>query len=278
MKLSLSMWSVVAAVEAGQMNLMGFISFAASQGVAGVELLDVFWSDAEREIPLVKERMADAGLELAVYSISNNFICPDEAERRRELDALKRGVDTALALDVQLMRVFSGSYLEGVGQAEGMSWILEGLSAGAAYAERQGLTLALENHGRFAGRSDQVRDIIERVGSPALRVNLDMGNFLPVGQDPMKAARDLADLIVLTHLKDMRRANADEPGHVFADPDGQLLTGSVIGEGLVDLPAMIGLLDEIGYSGWLSLEYEGSDDPVRVGVPRSLAAARRLLV
>ncbi|MCY4019958.1 MAG: sugar phosphate isomerase/epimerase [Chloroflexi bacterium] len=277
MKLSLSMWSLVSVVKAGQMDLMGFIDFAASQAVAGVELLDVFWSDAEREIALVKERMADAGLEMAVYSISNNFICPDEAERRRELDALKRGVDIALALDVNLMRVFSGSYLEDVPQAEGMSWILEGLSAGAAYAERQGVTLALENHGRFAGRSDQVRDIIERVGSPALRVNLDTGNFLPVGQDPLEAARDLADLIALVHLKDLRRATADEPGHVVADPDGQLLTGSVIGEGLVDLPAMIALLDEIGYRGWLSLEYEGADDPVRVGVPRSLDAARRLL-
>lgn len=277
MKLSLSMWSVASAVQAGEMDLMSFIDFAAAQTVAGVELLDAFWSDAEREIPLVKARMSDAGLEMAVYSISNNFIRPDARERQRELDDLKRGVDTALALDVNLMRVFSGSYREGVSQEEGMSWILEGLTAGAAYAERQSVTLALENHGRFAGRSDQLRDIIEGVGSLALRVNLDTGNFLPVGQDPLEAARDLANLIVLAHLKDMRRAAPDEPGHVFADPDGQLLTGSVIGEGLVDLPAMLALLEEIGYSGWLSLEYEGAEDPVSIGVPRSLDAARRLL-
>lgn len=277
MKLSLSMWSLVSVVQAGQMDLMGFIDFAAAQGVEGVELLDVFWDDAMRQIPLVKKRIADAGLEMAVYSISNNFIRPDAADRRRELDELKRGVDIALALDVNLMRVFSGSYLDGVSHQQGMSWILEGLSAGAAYAACQGVTLALENHGRFAGRSDQVRDIIAAVGSPALRVNLDTGNFLPVGQDPLEAARDLANLIALTHLKDMRRAKANEPGHIFADPDGQLLTGSVIGEGLVDLPAMFALLDDIGYDGWLSLEYEGADDPVGFGVPRSLHAARRLL-
>ena len=80
------------------------------------------------------------------------------------------------------------------------------------------------------------------------------------------------------HLKDIRRAAADDPGHVFADPDGQLLTGSVLGEGLVDLAGMVTLLDQIGYAGWLSLEYEGADDPVTVGVPRSLDVARRLLV
>ena len=41
---------------------------------------------------------------------------------------------------------------------------------------------------------------------------------------------------------------------------------------------MVTLLDEIGYAGWLSLEYEGADDPVAIGVPRSLDVARRLLV
>ena len=34
---------------------------------------------------------------------------------------------------------------------------------------------------------------------------------------------------------------------------------------------------EAGYDGWLSLEFEGSADPITIGVPRSLAAARKLL-
>lgn len=278
MKLSLSMWSVAAAVQAGEMDLLGFIDYAETQAVQGVELLDVFWNDAAREIPLVKRRLADAGLELAVYALSNNFIRPDASDRQRELDALKRGIDTALALGVHLLRVFSGSYRADISQDQGMGWILDGLGTAAAYAERQGATLALENHGRFAGRSEQVRAIIAQVGSPALRVNLDTGNFLIMGQGPVQAARDLSELIALVHLKDMRRAVADEPGHIFADPAGQLLTGAVIGAGLVDFPALIALLDEIGYTGWLSLEYEGAQDPVAIGVPRSLDAARRLLV
>ncbi len=277
MKLSLSMYSCVRAVRAGRLDLMGFIDYAASQGVAGVELLDIFWSDAEREIPAVQARIAAAGLELAVYSISNNFIQPDAIERQRELADLRRGVDIALELGVGVMRVFSGSARAGVSQQEGMEWILEGLSAGAAYAESQGVILALENHGKFAGRGDQVRHIIESVNSPALRVNLDTGNFLPVGQNPTEAARQLADLVVLAHLKDMRQAASDEAGHVFTDPAGQSLTGCVIGEGLVDLPAIRAILDGAGYAGWWSLEYEGAEDPLAIGVPRSLENARELL-
>ncbi|MCY3865933.1 MAG: sugar phosphate isomerase/epimerase, partial [Chloroflexi bacterium] len=254
MKLSLSMYSCVRAVQAGQLDLMGFVDYAAAQGVAGVELLDIFWTDAESELPLIKGRFADAGMQVAVYSISNNFIQPEASARAQELADLKRGVDIALELGTDILRVFSGSAREGVTQAQGMEWILEGLSAGAAYAASQGITLALENHGKFAGRSDQVRAIIDAVGSPALRVNLDTGNFLPVGQNPTEAAEDLADLVVLAHLKDMRRASGGEASHVFTAPDGQLLTGSVVGEGLVDLAAIRAVMDSAGYDGWWSLE------------------------
>ncbi len=277
MKLSLSMYSLVAAVRGGALDLWGFIDYAAGQGVAGVELLDIFWTEAERELPLAKRRIAEAGLEVAVYSISNDFIQPAATDRARQLEDLKRGVDIALELGVGMLRVFSGSARADVSQAEGEEWILEGLAAGAAYAEQNGMTLALENHGKFAGRSDQVRQIIERVGSPALRVNLDTGNFLAVGQDPSEAARALADLVDLVHLKDYQPAGAVERAHVATTPAGERLVGSVIGAGLVDLAAIKGILDGAGYAGWWSLEYEGSADPLTVGVPRSLAAARRLL-
>ena len=198
--------------------------------------------------------------------------------REQQLTNMKRGVDTAVKLGVDLLRVFSGDPRAGVAHEQGMEWILEGLAAGAAYALEQGVTLALENHGRFAGRSDQVQGIIDHVGSPALRVNFDTGNFLLAGQDPAAAARELGDLVVLVHLKDIKLANADEQGHVFADPAGRTLTGSVIGQGLVDMPAVIAVLREAGYDGWLSLEYEGSTDPFAVGVPQSLEYARNSLL
>ena len=277
MKLSLSMYSLVAEVRAGRMDLMGFIDYAAAQDVTGVELLDIFWTDAERELPAAKAKIADAGLEVAVYSISNDFIQPESSARDKELAGLKRGVDIALDLGVDLLRVFSGSARQGVSQEQGLAWILDGLSAGAAYAEARGVTLALENHGRFAGRSDQVRDIIEQVNSPALRVNFDTGNFLPVGQDPLAAARELAEWVSLVHLKDMGLALPGESGHVFSDPDGRALTGCVVGKGLVDLAGVYTVLDAAGYDGWHSLEYEGSADPVNIGVPRSLAHARRVM-
>lgn len=275
MRLSLSMWSVVEPVKAGKINLMQFIDFAAGQPIAGVELLDYFWRDERSEIPAVKKRMADAGLELAVYSISNDFFQPQASARQQQLVDLKHGVDVANELGVSLVRVFSGSYREGYSQEQGMAWIIEGLAAGAAYAEQNGVALALENHGLFAGRSQQVRDIIESVNSPALRANLDTGNFLLAGENPLLAVKNLADLAALAHLKDFGHAEPNQAGHVFESLDGKRLIGSALGAGLVELESIIAALDEAGYRGWLSLEYEGPD-PMS-GVPQSLLAAETLL-
>ncbi len=277
MKLSVSMWSVVESVRAGQMNLPQFIEFAGRQNVEGVELLDYFWTDEKSEIPKVKKQIADVGLELAVYSIGNDFFEPNPAERVKQLEQVKHAVDVANKLGVDLLRVFSGSHREGYTLEQGIDWVIDGLSASADYAQQHRVTLALENHGLIAGRSDQVRDIIQRVNSPALRANLDTGNFLLVDQNPTDAVRDLAPLAALVHLKDFRLADPDQTVHVYKALDGRGYTGAVTGEGMVDLPAVVSILRDSGYTGWLSLEYEGPADPLTIGVPRSLEAARKLL-
>ncbi|MDI9549299.1 MAG: TIM barrel protein, partial [Chloroflexota bacterium] len=161
MKLGLSMWSVVSAVKAGKIDLPGFIDFAAQQQAQGVELLDFFWTDRDAEIPQVKKRIRDAGLELAVYSIGNDFFQPDPEERARQVKAMLEAVDVANELEVGLIRVFSGNAKEGYSLEDGLEWIVDGLIQGAQYASRHGVVLALENHGLMAGRSDQVRGIID---------------------------------------------------------------------------------------------------------------------
>ena len=87
-----------------------------------------------------------------------------------------------------------------------------------------------------------MRGIIEAVNSPALRANLDTGNFLLVGQDPLQAAKALVDLVALVHLKDFTYAAPDETGHVYQGLDGKRYTGSIVGEGLVDLAGIYSVL------------------------------------
>ena len=277
MKCGLSMYSLVAPVRAGQLDLYGFLDYAARVGAEGVELLDMFWTDENSEIVEVRRRCAAFGLLLPVYSISTNFFQPDAAARAQQLKSLCHGVDVAAQLGAGLLRVFSGDQIPGYSLEQGINWVVDSLAAGADYASSQGITLALENHGHVAGRSEQVRGIIEAVSSPALRANLDTGNFLLVGQNPLQAASALVDLVALVHLKDFTYAAPDETGHVYQGLDGKSYTGSIVGEGLVDLAGIHSVLAGHGYDGWLSLEYEGNAEPLEYAVPRSLAAMRALL-
>lgn len=277
MKCGLSMYSLLTPVRAGQLDLYGFLEYAARVGAAGVELLDMFWTDERREISEVRRRCADSGLALPVYSISTNFFQPDAAARAQQLAALRRGVDVAAQLGAGLLRVFSGDQLPGHTLEQGLPWVVDSLGAGAMYAGSQGVTLALENHGHVAGRSEQVRAIIEAVDSPFLRANFDTGNFLLAGDDPLAAATRLAGLVALVHVKDLTLAAPEETRHVYQGQDGRRYTGAIVGEGLIDMPGILDLLARHGYDGWLSLEYEGNAEPLDYAVPRSLAALRSLL-
>ena len=59
--------------------------------------------------------------------------------------------------------------------------------------------------------------------------------------------------------------------------DGTTFTGTVVGEGQVELATIVDILRKRGYAGWLSLEFEGGQDPLTIGVPKSLVAAQHLL-
>ena len=104
------------------------------------------------------------------------------------------------------------------------------------YAQERGLVLALENH-QDAATEDFWR-LYEQTGqSPAFGVTLDTGNPLAVGQDPIKAARDLAPLIRHIHCKDYTLHFA---------PNGYRLVRCAAGEGVIDFKA---ILDIVGANG-----------------------------
>lgn len=164
----------------------------------------------------------------------------------------------AVFLGAKYLRVFSGNIKENVLYEEGKKWIIDCYKECAPYAELKGITMVLENHGLFAGKSSQVKEIIDSVNSPALRANSDTGNFLLVGEAPLDAVKNLNNYISFVHFKDFRENN--EGGH-YTSLDGRKYEGTVIGKGEVPMGEIVNFLDSIGYKGFLSLEFEGNGDP-----------------
>jgi sugar phosphate isomerase/epimerase len=139
----------------------------------------------------------------------------------------------------------------------------------APVAEAGGVRLAIENHADYRGH--ELASVLARVDSPAVGARLDTANPYAVIEEPLAAAEALAPYTVATHVKDL--VVEAEPGNRGVLPGGLLgLRHCVLGEGHVDLPAIVALLAERGPLGGdlsLVLEVGGAT------IAESVAYARR---
>ena len=276
MKLGLSMWSYAAAHRRGRLDIPGFIQESKRLGVEGVELLDFFWKDIPAEMPGVLAALQDTGLAVGVYSVANDFITPHESERAAQVHKIRDGVDMAVRFGAKTVRVFGGDVTPAFTYDQCLHWIIEGLTDAARYAYDNGVTLALENHGRLVGRSDQVEVVLNAVASPALKANPDTGNFLLVHQPSHIAVAALAPRAGMCHFKDFKVVPDDYQGFAYTGIEGLKFAGTAIGEGEVDLADCVSALRRAGFDGWLNIEYEGEEDPFSA-VSRSVEYTRHLL-
>jgi sugar phosphate isomerase/epimerase len=117
---------------------------------------------------------------------------------------------------------------------EQIALISENLKRVAELAEELNLTVALENHMDY--RAAEIAAIVERVGSPRLRVNLDTANPFSVCEEPVEAARILAPYTVMMHLKDFQVIPTTQEGpRIFPAP---------LGRGHVDLERILAIVAE----------------------------------
>jgi sugar phosphate isomerase/epimerase len=292
MHIGVSMWSYFQTWRQGGFDIPAFIREAKRAGADGVELLDFFYNDASGDrIDLftshqVKAKrdaaqaaLAETGLPVPIFSVANNFARHDPAERERELAKIMFGVEEALQYGAKVVRVFAGDVSDTVTFDDAREYIVDGLAKASVYAHERDVRLALENHGTLAGRSDQVRGLVEdvraRSGNDAFGANPDTGNFMVVDQNSREAIKDVAPYAYMVHFKDFAAAPEDQE-QGCRTLSGDMLVGMAIGEGAVDLAGCIHELKAAGFDGWLSVEYEGVEDPMSA-VPRSIANAKRYL-
>ena len=123
-----------------------------------------------------------------------------------------------------------------------------------------------------------VEKLLQTVDHPAFGLTIDMGNFMCVNADPVAAVRQLLPYAIHAHVKDfhIRPKKTMPPSGWFATPTPIALRGAIVGHGAIDIPAQLKLLKRAKYAGWLSLEFEGMEDP-ELGVREGLKFLRREL-
>lgn len=245
------------------------IQHAADLGFDGVEILH---RQMERESAVYTNRLKrmafDRGLSLPMLSIHQNFLQPDAAKRKADIEHTFRCIDLALQLGIPCIRMNTGSWgtvrnkrqtdyyqtgieppIEGYTDEDGIRWTIDGMRECLAYAEKGGVVLALENHWGLSSNIDHLLRIYEALkDSPVMGLNVDTGNFVGAPYEPLKRLAPHASIV---------QAKTYYGGGTFYDKE-------------MDYPRIGKIFKDAGFDGWVSLEFEGKEDP-HVAVPKSLA-------
>jgi L-ribulose-5-phosphate 3-epimerase len=155
---------------------------------------------------------------------------------------LQRAIAASRIFDTDQVRIFS-FWKEPVPTPQMWDLIAQRLQESVAVAERAGVMLAMETEPAVnAATGRQVRALIDRVQSPALRAVWDPGNVIWAGDDPIADYPHLRGTIVHVHLKD-----------AILTVEGKAVP-AILGEGKVGYPRPLELLQADGWEGGLSLE------------------------
>lgn len=146
---------------------------------------------------------------------------------------------------------------------QGWATLLANLDRLAAAAAARGLTATLHPHVGTMVESGEETDRV--LAGSRIGLCLDTGHLLIGGGDPVRVAREHPDRIAHTHLKDVRldlarRVQSGELTYTDAVAAGMYVP---LGQGDVDIAAIVGALEDSGYAGWYVLE----QDTILSGVP-----------
>ena len=178
-----------------------------------------------------------------------NLVSDEEEEREIAKRHVRKGLELAGVLGTDTMLVvpgFTGPFQAGPPVIQdyeaAYNRALESLDELGAFAQRQGVTVGVENvWNKFLGSPIEMRDFIDRVGHPCVQCYFDVGNVLRTGY-PEHWIRVLGKRIKRVHFKDFETDVGTLEGFT------ELLNGDV------DYPAVMAALRDVGYDGWCTAE------------------------
>jgi sugar phosphate isomerase/epimerase len=200
---------------------------------------------------------------------SPDFTQPDARARRTEVERYKHMIDLVAFFDApapRTCRLLSGQSRPELSQDDGVAMVVECIEQILPYAAERGVILALENHYKdnywtypeFALPFKIFQRIVDAIDSPWFGVNFDPSNAILAGEDPLVVLEAVKSRVVSMHASDRHLL----PGYTLEDlraQEGQqgyahILRHGEIGTGLNDYPAIVRILEEVNFHGWISIE------------------------
>jgi len=162
-------------------------------------------------------------------------------------DEMIQHIEYAAAIGAPVMRVVGSSLMFRHQPHEPQIKILaKWFREATDIAEKRDIRLAVENHIDY--NSDEIKWLIDEVGSDHFGINLDTANFLRVLDDPLEATRKLAKHVFATHVKDLR------PVKGVSVREWYYFSSVAAGTGLIEVREIAQVLKDANYQGFLAFE------------------------
>lgn len=266
-ELSLAQWSMHKMIREGGVDPYTFAEKAKNWGFTGLEYVSQLYnpelSDADYSEEAMANFVAKCNSEAEKYGMKNvlimidgqgNLAVNDEAERNETVEKHKKWVDAAAAMGCHAIRVnLNGSSVP----EEWKVNAVDGLTKLATYAKEKGINILVENHGGLSSNGALHAEVMKAVGMNNCGTLPDFGNFCIERKpdswdclteyDKYKGVRELMPFAKAVSAKSN---NFDAEGYE---------TG-------IDYVEMLKIVKEAGYTGYIGVEFEGSELSEEAGI------------
>ena len=235
-------------------DMVGFLDYCVSQKVDAAELTSYFFTpDAPDSYFLdLKHQAFLRGVTISGTAIGNNFTVGAGPKLEQEIEDALAWIDRASLLGAPHIRLFAGTGKQLEGAPDRLEEACEAINRCAQRAAEKGIFLGIENHGNLTG--EQMLQIMARVESPWVGINLDTGNFL--SDDPYADLEKCVPFAVNVQVKVSMK-----------DPNGKTYPA--------DMDRIADILKRGNYQGFVILEYE--DESPYERIPHALETLRQAL-
>lgn len=193
----------------------------------------------------LRRQLAHAGVQLSALDAHSTLLLPQVG-----VPYLRAALDLAADLECPIVMSDEGPVaLEWMDLDRAFDLLCFTIEPVVRHARHRGVRFAIELHNALTARPEYLVRLLERFGPDELGVNFDTGNCFLAGNDPVEYLRAVATRVVHVHVKDIPATQLAERGKVTGTR-----VGVAAGEGVVDLPGILGVLAAAGYPGVLSVE------------------------
>ena len=272
-ELSLAQWSMHKMVYNDKVDPYSFAEKAKAWGFTGLEYVSQMYNPELSDADYSEEAMAafvkksnelaeKHGLKNVLIMIDGqgNLAVSDAAERDAAVERHHKWVDAAAAMGCHAIRVNLA------GSNDPVEWkanSIDGLTKLATYAKTKNINVIVENHGGLSSNGAMLADVMSAVDLDNCGTLPDFGNFcITRSKDGCAEEYDkykgVGELMPYAKAVSAKSNNFDEAGNE---------TG-------IDYTRMLQLVKDAGYTGYIGVEYEGSELSEEDGI----IATRDLLI